>query len=104
MFIAVYEFKVLSGKEAEFQDAWAKVTEAIAKHRGGLGSRLHKTEQDGIFVAYAQWPSREQYFDESGAKKFSAEENLERNRMKAATEYIKTVYLMEVVDDRTKEW
>lgn len=102
MFIAVYEFKVKEGKDAEFQSAWAKVTDAIAKYRGGLGSRLHMTEQDGIYVAYAQWPSKEKYFDESGAKKFSPEENLERDKMKAATDYIKTVYLMEVVEDRLK--
>mgnify|MGYP001585188256 CR=1 FL=1 len=102
MFIAVYEFKIKAGQEQEFQKAWANVTDSIAKHRGALGSRLHKTEQERVYVAYAQWPSREMYFDESGAKKFSAEENLERNKMKAATEYIKTVYLMEVVEDRFK--
>ena len=102
MFIAVYEFKIKAGQEQEFQKAWANVTDSIAKHRGALGSRLHKTEQERVYVAYAQWPSREMYFDESGAKKFSTEENLERNKMKAATEYIKTVYLMEVVEDRFK--
>lgn len=102
MFIAVYEFKVKPGKEKEFQSSWANVTEAIAKHRGGLGSRLHQTDKDGIYVAYAQWPSKEKYFYESGADKFSPEENHERDKMKAATEYIKTVYLMEVVEDRTK--
>jgi len=100
MFIAIYEFKVKAGKEEEFEKSWAAVTDAIAKHRGGLGSRLHKTEQKRVYVAYAQWPSREKYFDESGVKKFSAEENYEREKMKAATEYIKTIYLMDVVDDR----
>lgn len=102
MFIAIYEFKVKEGKETAFQKAWARVTDAIARHRGALGSRLHKAEREGIFVAYAQWPSREKYFDENGAKKFSAEENQDRENMKAATEYIKTVYLMEVIDDRLK--
>ncbi|MGH9877401.1 MAG: antibiotic biosynthesis monooxygenase family protein [Nitrososphaerales archaeon] len=102
MFVAVYEFKVKPGKEAEFQKAWANVTDAMAKHRGALGSRLHQAEQQSVYVAYAQWPSKEKYFDEFGAKKFSAEENLERNILKAATEYIKTVYLMEVVEDKTR--
>ncbi len=78
------------------------MTDAIAKHRGALGSRLHKTEVERVYVAYAQWPSREMYFDETGVNKFSAEENRERDMMKAATEYIKTVYLMEVVEDRLK--
>ena len=102
MFIAVYEFKVKESQEREFAKAWAKVTDAIAKHRGALGSRLHNTEVERVYVAYAQWPSREMYFDESGAEKFSAEENQERDKMKAATEYIKTVHLMEVVEDRLK--
>jgi heme-degrading monooxygenase HmoA len=102
MFIAVYEFKVKEGKENEFTKAWSKVTDAIAKHRGALGSRLHKTEVEHVYVAYAQWPSREMYFDESGSKNFSARENLEKDKMKAATESIKTVYLMEVVEDKLK--
>jgi len=34
MFIAVYEFKVKPGKEKEFEQSWAVVTDAIAKHRG----------------------------------------------------------------------
>lgn len=100
MFIAVYEFKIKAEKDKEFQDAWTKVTDAIARHCGSLGSRLHKTDQEGIYVAYAQWPPREKYFEESSTKKFTAEENQERERMKTVTEYIKTVYLMEVVDDR----
>lgn len=102
MFIAIYEFKVKAGKEQEFEKYWAVVTDAIATHRGALGSRLHKTEQERVYVAYAQWPSREMYFDESGAKKFSTEENREREKMKEATEYIKTVYLMEITNDRLK--
>ena len=28
------------------------------KKRGGLGSRLHQTE-DAMWLAYAQWPSKE---------------------------------------------
>ena len=102
MFIAVYEFKVKEGQNKAFIKAWANMTDSIARHRGGLGSRLHKTEVERIYVAYAQWPSREMYFDETGVKNFSAEENQERVKMKAATEYIKTVYLMEVVEDRIK--
>ena len=102
MFIAVYEFKVKEGKENEFTKAWANVTDSIAKHRGALGSRLHKAEVKRVYVAYAQWPSQEMYFDETGVKNFSSEENREREKMKAATESIKTVYLMEVVEDKLK--
>jgi hypothetical protein len=36
------------------------MTEAIRDHRGGLGSRLH-TDDDGWWIAYAQWPDRESW-------------------------------------------
>jgi quinol monooxygenase YgiN len=60
MFIALYEFKVKTGFEKQFEENWAIVTEFIYTTRGSLGSRLHR-DQDGTYVAYAQWPSEEQY-------------------------------------------
>jgi hypothetical protein len=60
MFIALYEFKVKSGFERQFEENWKIVTEAIFGIRGSLGSRLH-ISKDGTYVAYAQWPSEEQY-------------------------------------------
>jgi heme-degrading monooxygenase HmoA len=58
MFVVVYRFRVREGSEELFQQAWEKRTHEIAERNGGLGSRLHRTE-DGAFIAYAQWPSRE---------------------------------------------
>ncbi len=57
-FVAIYRWRIAPGKESAFRGAWAQMTRAIREQRGGLGSRLHRT-QDGVFVAYAQWPSRE---------------------------------------------
>ena len=57
-FAVVYTFEVHEGRDEEFVAAWSRMTELIRDHRGGLGSRLHRDEQ-GRFVAYAQWPSRE---------------------------------------------
>jgi hypothetical protein len=53
MFIALYEFKVKSGFERQFEENWKIVTEAIFGIRGSLGSRLH-ISKDGTYVAYAQ--------------------------------------------------
>jgi len=57
-FCVVYRWRLRDGHEASFRKAWAVVTEAIAHKRGGLGSRLHRTD-DGEWLAYAQWPDRE---------------------------------------------
>lgn len=57
-FCVIYRFKVLAGSESSFRQGWAKMTEAIRDHKGGLGSRLH-IDDDGWWVAYAQWPDRE---------------------------------------------
>ena len=58
MFAVIYRWKVLPGREAQFEEGWRAGTAAIAREFGGWGSRLHRGE-DGVFVAYAQWPDRE---------------------------------------------
>ncbi len=55
-FAVIYRWRLKAGMEAQFVDAWSRMTELYVAHRGGLGSRLHKGP-DGIWVAYAQWPS-----------------------------------------------
>jgi quinol monooxygenase YgiN len=57
-FIAIYRWRLRPGKEQQFIDAWLVVTLAIKAERGGLGSKLH-LDENGIYVAYAQWPNRE---------------------------------------------
>lgn len=56
-FCVLYRFRVVSGMEQSFMEGWSRMTRAIRKKRGGLGSRLHRSE-DGWWVAYAQWPDR----------------------------------------------
>jgi heme-degrading monooxygenase HmoA len=55
MFAVIYRWRIIAGKEAEFEAGWRAGTRAIAKEFGGWGSRLHKGEA-GVYVAYAQWP------------------------------------------------
>lgn len=57
-FCVVYQFMVRAGCEAAFEQAWQDLTLAIREQCGGLGSRLHKTD-DGWWLAYAQWPDRQ---------------------------------------------
>lgn len=59
-FAVIYRWRLREGTEAEFREAWSQLTEAIRKERGGLGSRLHRDE-DGTWVAYAQWPDRDRW-------------------------------------------
>lgn len=55
-FAVIYAWRLKPSMEAQFVQAWSRITELYVAHRGGLGSRLHKGP-DGIWVAYAQWPS-----------------------------------------------
>lgn len=56
-FAVIYRWRLVPGREADFERAWARMTERIASDLGGLGSRLHRAA-DGTWAAYAQWPSR----------------------------------------------
>lgn len=81
MFAVIYRWKVIPGREACFEEGWRAGTEAIANELGGWGSRLHRGD-DGVVVAYAQWPdratwdkasqSRMQHSDEAARAKYRA--------------------------------
>ncbi len=100
MFIALYEFKVKPGLEAQFEKNWHLGTVAIREHRGSLGSRLHKA-QDGTYIAYAQWPNEEIY-NEKTALPIEGSNALQL--MKEACETVKVLKLMEVTDDLLPRW
>lgn len=57
MFAVIYRWRLIPGREAQFEAGWRAGTRAIAEEFGGWGSRLHRGE-DGVAVAYAQWPDR----------------------------------------------
>lgn len=56
MFVVVYQWRVAPEAEQRFVEAWAALTEVFREEHGGLGSRLHRGA-DGLWFAYAQWPS-----------------------------------------------
>lgn len=53
----MYRWRLHSGMERQFQQAWERATPLLMRHRGALGSRLHSAE-DGTWFAYALWPSK----------------------------------------------
>lgn len=58
MFAVIYKFKIKSGMESKFAQAWSAMTIEFLNIHGGLGSCLHKDYSDN-FVAYARWQSRQ---------------------------------------------
>lgn len=97
MFIALYEFQVKPGREAEFRQTWLKTTIGIYRQYGSLGSRLHSTAEPGIYVGYAQWSSRSAWADEKPP--FAEEFERAREAMRDCLLGSRTVYEMEVADD-----
>ncbi|MEM9415795.1 MAG: antibiotic biosynthesis monooxygenase family protein [Planctomycetota bacterium] len=63
-FAVIYRWRLHRAREEAFIEAWAQVTHAIRDQCGGLGSRLHRGD-DGVWLAYAQWPSRAMWDDAS---------------------------------------
>lgn len=99
MMIAIYEFKARPGQENNMEVAWAEVTDAIYEVQGSLGSRLHRTDTEGVYIAYAQWPSRAIY-EAADSARYSEAQQAARLRMKEAMASVKTLHLVEVCDDR----
>lgn len=56
-FAVIYRGYVKPEKEADYQNAWQMVAKYFVKHRGAIGSCLHKTS-DGMWIAYSRWPDQ----------------------------------------------
>jgi heme-degrading monooxygenase HmoA len=98
MLAVVYQFEVKEGREKDFLESWRVVTEAVYKFKGSLGSRLHRNI-DGTYIAYAQWPSRQQFENEASLPESTTEP---RQRMKDACLKITTLFQAEMVADLLK--
>jgi heme-degrading monooxygenase HmoA len=92
MFVVIYVFTVKPGMEAQFQEAWAERTKEIIHDHGSFGSRLHRAD-DGTFVAYAQWPTRQEWEDAPSGSTDAA------RRMKEALMSVETVFKLDVLND-----
>jgi heme-degrading monooxygenase HmoA len=100
MFAVVYSFKTRKNLEKEFIDSWKEMTTLIYENEGSLGSRLHK-KKDGHYIAYAQWPNKEQW--KQSGKKLPERAKGIRIRMQSSCESIETLYELEMIDDLIKE-
>src|SRR5262245_54571542 len=65
MFVAIYRWRLKDDGVEAFREGWRRMTDAIYRTRGSLGSRLHRAD-DGTWVAIAHWPSRADW-ERSGA-------------------------------------
>lgn len=54
----LYRWRLKSGTEDTFRDAWTEGTKLIHKTCASYGARLHEGT-DGLFWSYARWPSEE---------------------------------------------
>jgi len=101
MFVAVYEFEIKDGKDNEFRASWFKLTQGIYRECGSLGSRLHTTEKQNVFIAYAQWPDKETWQKNIGVHLgiHSTEYIKARTDMQACLVSCKTLYKLEVLVD-----
>jgi heme-degrading monooxygenase HmoA len=102
MFCVVYEFKVKNGLNAQFEKSWAEFTEAIYRVRKTHGSRLHKTNDPSVYVAYAQWPSKESFDAIISGEVYTASEQKMRADLTESLESTKVVYKLDLLDDRFK--
>jgi hypothetical protein len=99
MFAVVYRWKLIPGREAEFEEGWRAGTEAIAKEFGGWGSRLHRGE-DGMVLAYAQWPDRATW-EKAMATRMHHSNNAARAKYRGAfaRESFETLFAGEIIAD-----
>lgn len=79
MLAVLLEFNVKPGLEDQFVECWSETTDIIYKKFGSLGSKLHKSN-NGVYVAYAQWPSREIYESEQS---WSQSDSAVREKMRS---------------------
>ncbi|MGB3457054.1 MAG: hypothetical protein WBG08_08965 [Litorimonas sp.] len=60
MYCIVYRFRLSDptpATETRFIKTWGAITDYLKRECDALGSRLHQ-DADGVFFAYAQWPSQ----------------------------------------------
>jgi len=94
-FAVIYRARIYPGKEEQYIAAWSRITQLLRAERGGLGSRLHRGA-DGIWYAYAQWPSAQARADAFALPSLDPE--AEEQVRDAILEYFPEIVLEPVVD------
>jgi len=99
MFVAIYSFKVIKGKEGVFKSSWKSLTKLIYKYESSFGSRLHKSN-DNLFVAYAMWPDKKTW--KNAGENLPIEAGDLREMMGKSCLEIKTEYELEIEENLLK--
>jgi len=60
-FVILYRWRIEPDQEERFARHWSDLMALYQQLFGAVGGRLHQTET-GLWIAYTEWPSREQYF------------------------------------------
>lgn len=95
MVVYLYRWKLKSGLENQFRDAWSHVTKELRSKCGSLGSRLHRGD-DGLYYGYAQWPNHE---TREKARLADPEVENARRLMREATEQTYPDIILQPVKD-----
>lgn len=95
MFSVQYQWKILSGKEKQFESLWHQLTLEIKKVQGMVGAKLMKLE-DGTYLAQAQWKTREDW--EKSHERFPTPAPL-REKLAETIESNEGLLWMEVIHD-----
>ncbi len=98
MFAAIYKFKVFPECEQKFFHSWRELTKLLMEYEGGLGSRLHSSVEENVYIAYAQWPNREMWEKQPKTNLPESAEEM-RNLMRECCVEISTIHELEVVED-----
>lgn len=95
-FAVIYQFKVIQGKEEQFQTNWKRMTELIYEFENSFGSRLH-IEKNGSYIAYAVWPDKATW--ENAGHNLPIEAEQVRHEMRGSCSDVQTLFEMEIEED-----
>src|SRR6266481_4702472 len=98
MFLALYQWHVKPGKEAQFRAAWRRGTMAITKRYGSFGSRLCKAD-DGRFIGVAEWPDEATWREAMAHKMVYDDKETRALFLEAIQDGGAPIFAMPVVED-----
>lgn len=96
MYVVIYSFQVKKEFEESFKSAWKELTVLFRDYAGGLGSRLHLSEENS-YIAYAQWPDQQTW--ENAERKLPEEAFIVRKRMRKSCVKMETLHQLQLVED-----
>lgn len=95
MFCVQYQWQIVPGQEAQFEQAWTKITKETKNNQNMRGAKLMKLD-DGTYTAYAEWKSRKDW--EENGERFPISEAL-REEIAKTIESTEKLLCMDVVSD-----